>query len=130
MPASAAAVWAALSDWIIHTGPGTNPFFASLVGARPRSGGGTLPELGATVPGFAVTESVPDDRLTLAGRHRFSRYELSFRLAAGPDGTILSARSSAAFPGPQGLAYRMLVIGSGAHRMIVRRMLRDIAGRA
>ncbi|WP_019927039.1 hypothetical protein [Nocardia sp. BMG111209] len=120
-------MWAALSDWIARTGPGVNPYFATVIGTEPRSAGGTLPELGATVPGFAVTESAPDDHLTLAGRHRFSRYRLSFHLAADPAGTILTARSAAAFPGLYGLGYRMLVIRSGAHRMIVRRMLRDIA---
>ncbi|MCX4091205.1 SRPBCC family protein [Nocardia sp. alder85J] len=126
VPAPAATVWAALTDWIGHTGLGVDRRFTRMVGTDPRSRSGTLPDVGATVPGFAVAESEPDDHLTLAGRHRFSRYVLTFTLTADPAGTILAARSSAAFPGPHGRVYRMLVIDSGAHRMIVRRMLRDI----
>jgi hypothetical protein len=123
-------VWAAQSRRLAHHGPGVDRFYAGLLGTRPRSAGGTLPELGATIPGFAVTDMQSGDQLTLAGRHRFSRYELSFHLTGAADGTVLTARSSASFPGPHGLLYRMLVIESGAHRMIVRRMLRDIAGAA
>jgi hypothetical protein len=37
------------------------------------------------------------------------------------------ARTWAEFPGPAGAAYRALVIGSGGHRLVVRRMLRRVA---
>ncbi|HSS75303.1 MAG TPA: hypothetical protein VLV54_01030 [Thermoanaerobaculia bacterium] len=65
--------------------------------------------------------------LALRGRHRFSRYELAFDVAPNPDGVTLSARTSAVFPGIAGRAYRALVIGSGGHQIIVRRMLEQIA---
>ncbi|MFF0300807.1 hypothetical protein ACFYTV_08980 [Streptomyces sp. NPDC004562] len=119
--------WDALTDWIARTHLGVDSRFARLVGAEPRGVSGTVPQQGSTVPGFAVTESVPGERLVLAGRHRFSRYALVFSLAGHPDGTLLSARSHAVFPKIPGALYRGLVVGSGAHRVLVRRMLRDIS---
>ncbi len=77
--------------------------------------------------GFAVAEETAPRHLALRGRHRFSRYELAFDVAPGPDGGTLSARTSAVFPGIAGRAYRALVIGSGGHRILVRRMLKQIA---
>ena len=77
--------------------------------------------------GFAVVEENAPRRLALRGRHRFSRYELAFDVDPGPDGVTLVARTSAVFPGVAGRAYRALVIGSGAHRLLVRRMLKHIA---
>jgi hypothetical protein len=76
--------------------------------------------------GFAVAEETRPQLLALRGRHRFSRYELAFVIDPGPDGVTLRARTSAVFPGFAGRAYRALVIGSGGHRMIVRRMLKHI----
>jgi hypothetical protein len=77
--------------------------------------------------GFAVAEETAPWHLALRGRHRFSRYELAFDVAPSPEGTTLSARTSAVFPGIAGRVYRALVIGSGGHRIIVRRMLARIA---
>jgi hypothetical protein len=59
--------------------------------------------LGTESPGgFEVAERVPADRLSLVGRHRFSRYQLTFELKAAPDHTTtLHARTYAAFPGLQ-----------------------------
>ena len=84
--------------------------------------------LGADPPrGFAVTASRERDHLGLGGRHRFSRYLLTFDLTDLPDGgTRVSARSYGEFPGLHGLAYRTLVIGSGGHVLAVRHMLRGI----
>lgn len=77
------------------------------------------------VSGFAVEEETPE-RVTLVGRHRFSRYELAFEI----DGDTVRARTSAEFPGVAGRLYRALVIGSGGHRLAVRSMLRKIRRRA
>jgi hypothetical protein len=77
--------------------------------------------------GFAVAEETAPRHLALRGRHRFSRYELSFDILPGPDGVTLSARTSAEFPGAAGRVYRALVIGTGGHELVVRRMLRRIA---
>jgi hypothetical protein len=99
---------------------------ASVLGASPRrAGAGPLTE-GGTVPGFAAREAVPGERLVLGGRHRFSDYALTLTLTAQPVGTLLSARTNASFPGPHGRAYRALVISSGAHRVMVRRMLAGV----
>jgi hypothetical protein len=85
-------------------------------------------EPGAALPGFAVERVRRPELLSLRGGHRFSRYRLDFELsAAGPDRSHLRARTWAEFPGLAGAAYRALVIGSGAHRLVVRRLLRQIA---
>ncbi|CAL9628754.1 hypothetical protein SUDANB9_05995 [Streptomyces sp. enrichment culture] len=124
--APAPSTWDALTTWIARTHLGVSSGFAHLVGAEPRSVTGILPLQGSTIPGFAVAESVCGKRLILVGRHRFSHYALTFSLADHPDGTLLSARSHALFPKLPGALYRGLVIGSGGHRVLVRRMLRDI----
>ncbi|AKU99817.1 hypothetical protein AKJ09_06481 [Labilithrix luteola] len=83
---------------------------------------------GATLPGFAVSEVVAPTWLDLRGRHRFARYALVFELdEAGAGCTTVRARTFAVFPGIAGRAYRALVIGSRAHRWIVRRLLRRLA---
>jgi hypothetical protein len=92
--------------------------------------GGAL-RAGATLPGFVVEEACPPSRLALAGRHRFSRYALVFELEeTGPDCTRIRAQTRAAFPGAHGRVYRALVIRTGVHRMVVRRLLSLIEGRA
>ncbi len=128
VPAPPAAVWRALAG---HVGAmtGAGPL-AWALGTDPRRASGAPLQVGATVPGFAVTEVEPERLARLTGRHRFSRYALTFTLAAAPGGTMLGARTDAAFPGPHGRAYRLLVISSGAHRLAVARLLRDIRRRA
>ena len=57
----------------------------------------------------------------------FSRYLLVFELADAGDGsTEVSARTFADFPGVRGRVYQTLVIGSHAHVLAVRGMLRSI----
>lgn len=81
--------------------------------------------------GFEVAEEDPPRRLVLRGRHRFARYELAFAVESGGDGgAVVSARTLAAFPGMAGALYRAAVIGSGGHRIAVRRMLARIAREA
>jgi hypothetical protein len=84
---------------------------AQALGVEPPSVSGRwTPEVepGAALPGFAVERVRRPELLSLRGGHRFSRYRLDFELsAAGSD--------------------RALVIGGGAHRLIVRRLLRQIA---
>jgi hypothetical protein len=85
----------------------------------------------STVPtGFVLDEATPPVRLALRGRHPFSVYKLVFELAEAPQGTDLRALTFADFPGLHGRIYRALVIGSGGHRVVVRRMLRRIAAAA
>lgn len=98
---------------------------ARVLSARPRarSGDWSGDLTGATLPGFAVAEAQRPARLELRGQHRFSSYALVFLI----DGDRVRAQTYAAFPGLHGRAYRALVIGTRAHRVIVRRLLRRIA---
>ena len=87
--------------------------------------------LGTDPPsGFAVAEEQPPRLLSLAGRHRFSRYVLDLRVDPEPGGSTVTAVTWADFPGPRGAVYRTLVIGSRGHVLAVRRMLAGIADRA
>jgi hypothetical protein len=82
-------------------------------------------------PFFWLDDAAPRKHLALNGQHPFSVYKLVFELAdEGPDRTRLTAHTWAAFPGILGKAYRALVIGTGGHRVAVRRMLRRIAADA
>jgi hypothetical protein len=117
--APADAVWRAL------TGRPLKPSeaLAALLGAEPARVSGAPFTEGSTVPGFRVSEAIPGERLTLTGRHRFSRYMLRFILEARADSTLLVAQSYASFPGLAGKAYRRMVIGTGAHKVVVNRMI-------
>jgi hypothetical protein len=85
----------------------------------------------STVPfGFVLEEAAPQRRLSLIGRHLFAAYRLAFELEPDPGGTRVRAITWADFPGLRGTLYRALVIGSGGHRVVVRRMLRRIAAQA
>lgn len=113
-----AAVWPQLrtyvDDWLARTGQSR---VTRLLGTRPPAG-------------FEVAEADEPHRLTLAGRHRFSRYVLDLRLTDVGDGTTTaSAATYADFPGPHGFAYRTLVIRSGLHVLATRRLLRGLRDR-
>jgi hypothetical protein len=125
-PASPEAVWRALAGQVPGARGHGGRLLAHVLAAEPRRVTGGLFDLGATLPGFAVTESVPGRLVRLTGRHRFSRYALVFTLTPEPGGTRVSARTYAAFPGLPGRLYRLLVIGSGGHRVLVNRMLRAV----
>lgn len=127
--APVAVVWRMLVTRFGRGQTGTR-LLADLLGTRPRRALGTILGEGAAVPGFAVAEAIPERRLRLTGRHRFSRYSLVLYVEPGTDGTTLVARTFAAFPGPHGRLYRALVISSGAHRRVTTRLLRDIARQA
>lgn len=116
------AIWAALSRFL-GPAPGTGAL-ARLLGCDPARGTAAFTgRPGEAVPGFRVVEAEPGRRLALRGSHRFARYALTFVL----DGDQLSARTHAAFPGVLGRLYRAAVIGTGAHRVVTRHMLRRIA---
>jgi hypothetical protein len=112
--ASRDVVWSALERYVatsLRVGDGP---LARILGTQPAAG-------------FEVSDSRPTDRLTLIGRHRFSRYMLAFDLADATDGiTRLSAKTYAAFPGVHGRIYRALVIGTGAHAVATDRIVRSI----
>jgi len=97
---------------------------AWLLGCDPATGSRSFTgRVGQTLPGFQVVEAEVGHRLALAGRHRFSRYRLTFLIENG----TLSAETRAEFPGIRGRLYRAAVIRSGGHMFLTRRMLRAIA---
>ncbi|GAB3828523.1 hypothetical protein [Kribbella italica] len=105
-------VWRALTEHAtgdLLIGP-HNPL-ALILGTKPRGG-------------FEIADSVEGKTLDLVGRHHFSNYLLRFELEGD---TKLSALTYAAFPGPHGRLYRLLVITSGAHAIATRGILRSVA---
>lgn len=128
--APALAVWRALDMHFIRPRRTSAEVLAHLLAAEPRRASGPPIREGATIPGFTVAEAVVGRRLRLVGRHRFSQYALILTLVTHPDGTMLSARTHAAFPGLRGGVYRRLVISSGAHRVLVARLLQAVRRRA
>jgi hypothetical protein len=77
--------------------------------------------------GFEIEREVPRQQLSMVGRHRFSRYRLVFDLSDLADGeTQLSALTYAEFPGLRGRVYRALVIGTRAHVVATKQILRSI----
>ncbi|HET6687543.1 MAG TPA: hypothetical protein VFH02_13600 [Jiangellaceae bacterium] len=111
---------------------GTAVCCARAIGCADRTASGPRPLAeGSTMPGFRVVAAVPATELALEGRHRFAAYSLTFRLervAAGR--SRLRAESRAAFPGPTGGAYRLLVVGTGGHVTIVRHWLTTVRRRS
>ena len=68
----------------------------------------------------ALDEARPPERLALKGRHPFATYRWVFELdAEAPQRTCVRAATWARFPGLHGKMYRALVIGTGAHRVVV-----------
>lgn len=124
--ASAVAVWAQLGHAISRPRPRLSGLVALLLGTRPARAAGDPLTSGSTLTGFAVTTAVPAERLVLTGRHRFASYTLIFTLREQDGTTRLTARTHARFPGLRGHAYRALVIGTGAHRIALTRLLRGI----
>jgi hypothetical protein len=117
--ASRDLVWRALRHYVDSSlGVGERHPLARLLGTEPPGG-------------FEVAQEIPGRHLSLAGRHRFSRYRLVFDLADVAGGkTLLSARTYAAFPGLHGRTYRALVIGTRGHVVAVNRMLRTVGRRS
>lgn len=96
----------------------------SLVAAQPDAVWRALGEAFER-PWFQVVTAIPGKELALAGSHPFSTYALIFHLEEADAGcTRIRAETRAEFPGPAGRLYRLLVIGSRGHALMVRRMLR------
>lgn len=122
----AAATWSALLRVLAEL-MGSSQRFARLVGCDPSALSPAFEgRAGETLPGFRVVDAEPGRLLVLRGRHHFSDYALTFII----DGEHLRAESRASFPGITGWLYRTAVIGSGAHRIVTRRMLRQIVDAA
>ncbi len=128
--APAAATWEALIA--PSTGSGRLPTaVAQALGCEQTRVAGIPGTVGSTVPGFRVVRAQPPRELALEGRHRFSRYGLTFRVdeVAGAR-SRLRAETRAAFPGLYGRLYRAAVIGTRGHVLATTRILRAVARRA
>lgn len=127
------AVWRALLE-LLDRPPagGLSAVFVRLLGCQDtaRSGPGPL-ALGSTLVGFHIDQFQPTHLLVLAGRHRFSRYQLTFELqAVGEARACLTVLTHAEFPGLLGRFYRLLVISSRIHLLVTRLVLGSIGRRA
>jgi hypothetical protein len=120
-------VWAALAE-VLTRGFGGIGFrwFARVLGSEQTVVEGPPLVAGSTVAGFRIAEAEPERRVILTGRHRFSRYSLTFEL----DDHALCATTHAEFPGFHGSVYRMLVIGSRGHAVVVTSILKSVQRRA
>ncbi len=114
--APADVVYPVLREYVDSIGAKEERVLALLLGTDPPSG-------------FGVVEEVPGRLVRLAGRHRFSRYQLLFELDDVPGGTILRARSYGEFPGLRGRVYRAAVIGSRGHVLATRHLLKQVQRR-
>lgn len=125
-------VWRALLDTADTAMSAGSGWVGAVLGTADRRASGPRPlTTGSVVPGFHVTEAVAGQRLVLAGRHRFSAYQLIFHVEpAGPGRTKLSAESRAVFPGPGGWLYRTMLMRTGGHVIAVRRLLGAVRRRA
>ena len=126
-------VWPALLDTLDGAfSRGGATAYARVVGCVPWRASGPRPlDVGSTIPGFRVAAAEPGHELVLEGRHRFSTYTLTFcleRVAAGR--SQVRARTRAAFPGALGALYRLLVIGTGGHVVVTRRLLAGVRHRS
>jgi len=118
-------VWVALNA-VLRGELSGGTSFARVLGAEPSAATASFDgRPGQTLPGFRVVAADPQRMLVLEGRHRFSRYRLTFIL----EDQRLRAQTHAAFPGLRGRLYRAAVIGTGGHRLVTRRLLRQVARR-
>lgn len=109
----------------------TAGFMSAVLGCDEREASHPFaPVQSATLSGFRVAASTPPSELALEGCHRFSRYSLTFRIDDVDGQVRVRAETRAEFPRFTGKLYRAVVIGSGGHVIVVRRLLRAIRRRA
>jgi len=123
------ATWQALVDVLTRSLESrSSKAGARVLGSSVRDATGPRPlAAGSTLPGFRVTAVEAPVMLVLAGEHRFARHEMTFGLAdAGGGRTELAVETRADFPGPIGTLYRSLVIGTGGHVLVTRRLLKAV----
>jgi hypothetical protein len=126
-----AVAWRTLIDWVAGSSQDQRRTrFARLLGCEPDRSDGQPGAQGSTVPGFRVARSAPPNELALEGGHRFSDYSLRFDIEQRGDRSLCTATTHAAFPGLSGQLYKTAVIRSQAHRLLMKRLLDQLARRA
>jgi hypothetical protein len=121
--------WDAVCQVIFRSFRGrSHELFARLLGAAETSPRGDPPRPGSAITGFRIVSAEAPVELALEGRHRFSRYALILHVDA-LSGDV-RAETRATFPGLHGRAYRALVIGTRAHVLVVKRLLRAVRTQA
>jgi hypothetical protein len=126
-------VWAALVGTLDRSFSSPQAgWYVRAVGGHDRGPSGPRPLAeGSAIVGFHVVAADPGRELVLEGGHRFSSYTLTFRLdPVGAGRTRLRAETRASFPGVLGGTYRLLVIGTRGHAVVMRRLLAAISDRA
>lgn len=125
--ASPDAVWVALAKVLPRTFGGKwSAWFARVLGSDHAAIEGVPLAPGSTVVGFRVAEMEPQRTVTLRGRHRFSRYALTFEFS----NQKLCGTTHAEFPGFHGALYKTLVIGTRGHVLAVTRILTAVKRQA
>lgn len=124
-------------DVVLEMAPASSPSLAYRLFAwawaadPPASNGLAAHVLGAERPGFAVCEVVPSATYALAGRHRFARYQIVFRIEQrGPGRSRLTAETFAIFPGWPGRLYRTALMDARLHALVMWSMVRLVRRRA
>ena len=125
-------VWDAIPEGIAAVfDRGRGRALASLLGCRDRRAAQPFAAFeGATIPGFRAVRVRAPREIVLEGSHHFASYVLTFLVESQNGGSTLRAVTHAEFPGVRGALYRALVVGSGGHRLVTRRILKSIARRA
>ncbi|WP_396625875.1 SRPBCC family protein [Luteitalea sp.] len=131
--ASPRVVW----EVVLGMAPGATPSLPYRLWAwawaadPPASNGLAAHVLGAERPGFAVCEVVPPLTYALAGRHRFARYQVVFRIEQrGAGRSRLTAETYAEFPGWPGRLYRTALLDARLHGVVMWVMVRRVRRRA
>ncbi|MGB2851943.1 MAG: hypothetical protein WBB30_03530 [Solirubrobacterales bacterium] len=130
--APAEAAWAALFPTLGRAlDTRSSRRLARVLDCRDQIAEGDLHHPGGTLPGLVVARSVAPVMLALMGEHRFSKYALVFRIDLLPGQRCrVRAETRAMFPGRTGSLFRLAVIRTRTHVIVVRRMLRRLKKRA
>jgi hypothetical protein len=92
---------------------------------------GDLHHPGGTLPGFTVTRAIAPVMLALAGKHHFAQYAVVFKIDLLPgQRSRVRLETRAQFTGARGHLYRVGVLGTRLHVIVVSRVLRAVRRRA
>jgi hypothetical protein len=126
--APAEAAWAALFPTLERAfDTRSAQRYAAKVNARETKRKGDLHHPGGTLPGFTITRAIAPVMLAMAGEHHFAKYAVVFRIDLLPgQRSRVRLETRAEFVGGKGRFYRVAVLGTRGHVLMVRRLLRQI----